>query len=141
MFKWNAPYGWGRATLKRRAFKREILTDDGDMPARRPSGQSEPRRVSAVEVATSRTPSSFGRQRAVATRPTPQKRAKNGRLFRNSVPQVPKERTWLVTMDDDEPMLVALNPEFRGKNRNCNWYAIRTLSRKRPKPRAPPPTD
>ena len=29
-FKWNAPHGWGKAALKRRAFKKEVLTDDND---------------------------------------------------------------------------------------------------------------
>ena len=30
-FKWNAPHGWGKASLKRRAFKKEVLTDDNDV--------------------------------------------------------------------------------------------------------------
>ena len=51
--------------------------------------------------------------------------------------QVPKERTWLITCEDGEQMLVALNPEFRGTSRRHNWYAARPRS-KAPKRRGPP---
>ena len=56
-FKWDAPYGWGEAKIRRNAFKKEVLRDDRGV-------------------------------------------------------QVPKERTWLITCEDGEQMLVALNPEF-----------------------------
>ena len=31
-FRWNPPIGWGKAALKRRAFKKEVLVDDADAP-------------------------------------------------------------------------------------------------------------
>ncbi len=81
-FKWDAPYGWGEAKIRRNAFKKEVLRDDRGV-------------------------------------------------------QVPKERTWLITCEDGEQMLVALNPEFRGTSRRHNWYAARPRS-KAPKRRGPP---